>query len=114
MFRRLAAVTAAVVMSLTLAAEPAQAAWNDCPADNFCTWANTNYWGIREDFSGYNYCLATRWDVSSIRNRHDDVVLLYTNGTCFGTGFAVQVGQSFASMPGQIGDNRLRSIKLLY
>lgn len=115
MMRRIAAVAAAVTLALTLSAQPAQAAWNACPQHHFCTWSNTNYWGVFEGLSLNDgaLCLATRWDVSSVRNYRSDITIMYTNSTCSGTGLSVQSNQSFPSMPGQIGDNNLRSIKFL-
>jgi hypothetical protein len=112
--RRIAVVLAASMMLLGLAARPVQASWNACPAESFCTWSNTNYWGVFEYFNGTDQCQASRWDVSSIRNNRSDYTILYTNHTCSGTGFTVWAGQSFSPMPGQIGDNALRSFRMIH
>lgn len=109
------AMSITVLTGVLAFAQPAQAAWNACPVNSFCTWENTNYWGVFEyfDVTDVGTCLATRWDVSSVRNRRNDITIMYTNGTCSGTGLQAQANQSFPSMPGQIGDNGLRSIKRL-
>ena len=116
MIRKLAAIASAVILGLTLAAKPAEASWNACPVNSFCTWSNTSYWGVFEYFEWVNYgsqCLATRWDVSSIRNRSNHVTLLYTTTNCTGSSFQVVANQSFSPMPSFIGDNNLRSAKML-
>jgi hypothetical protein len=114
MIRRIAAVAAAAVMAVTLSAKPAEASWNACPVESFCMWSNTNYWGVFDYYNGNDQCLASRWDISSIRNRRSDVTIIYTNDTCQGTGFTVQTNQSFSPMPGQIGDNNMRSLRMIH
>jgi Peptidase inhibitor family I36 len=115
--KRIAALFAALMVMLAavgVAPSPAQASWNACQSGYFCMWENTNYWGSFDPRSvPYDSCLISPQWISSIRNHRSDIVLIYTTSLCTGTGFPVQPGQSFSPMPGQIGDNAMRSFKML-
>jgi hypothetical protein len=92
----------------------AEASWNACPTGRFCMWEHTNYWGVTS-FVLYptGQCLTSPTWVSSVRNNRPLDTYVYTSTNCTTGGWLVNSAQSYSPMPAAIGDNGMRSFRLV-
>lgn len=111
-FRRVGSgIIAALVMlfGTLVASSPAQAALNDCPSSYFCLWSETNYSGVRYQWSagyiwqqpGHVHVLTGAQDnnMASMYNRTGSYIVISAHDSCFGTNVWRTTPGTYSNLP---------------
>lgn len=107
----LTATVLAVMATMALGSTPAMAAWNDCPAAQFCWWQHANAqgaWGHRlgSEINAIGCWSMGSWgnQASSWRNRTPWDITLHDAGNCTGSSLYLGPGDNQANLVGAYND----------